>query len=433
MTQQEMVHPSYFYFDGKFTQDIIYAGFNVQFFIKFLISIQKKANNKLVTFGTLRKYKDAVQWGSDVRKEPLPTIYYRDIKEFLKGYKTQTAQAKKNGQLDERAADPITIELYKLILTWAIENNNIFVWFWTVAQWNNMARAANIDPLCFHNFSLGTDTIVCKYDDSKADKDGEKLSEKNIYANPFDMKMCFWTAMGVYCCLNSERLATSEKLFVTTKAKEKSAKSKYQEQLMGILKNKEQIVANHMRFDRANGYSLRKGSATHATSGTTCPPPIPSIARRGEWSMGAVLDVYWHFAEPGDFFLGRILMGADPNKEDFGTLPPHWTMIDPLSNADVKEAASMCFGNILKNYEGKPEDPTALLLRTLAAIVFNSDAMLDILKKYPSHDFGKIALLHNRDLLSKLKKLVTTDPTDGVMTNATGIPPHVELAIKSKV
>ena len=41
-----------------------------------------------------------------------------------------------------------------------------------------MGRYASIDPLGFHNFAVAQDSIKCKYDDSKADKDGEKLSEK---------------------------------------------------------------------------------------------------------------------------------------------------------------------------------------------------------------------------------------------------------------
>lgn len=41
-----------------------------------------------------------------------------------------------------------------------------------------MARCASVDPLGFHNFSLGQDSLIVKYDDSKADKDGERLSEK---------------------------------------------------------------------------------------------------------------------------------------------------------------------------------------------------------------------------------------------------------------
>ena len=46
-----------------------------------------------------------------------------------------------------------------------------------------MARCASVDPLGFHNFSLGQDSLIVKYDDSKADKDGDRLSEKHIYAN----------------------------------------------------------------------------------------------------------------------------------------------------------------------------------------------------------------------------------------------------------
>jgi hypothetical protein len=51
-------------------------------------------------------------------------------------------------------------------------------------------------------------------------------------------------------------------------------------------------------------HSLHKGDATKASSGITCPPPVSSIAARGKWSLGHVLDLYWHFAEPGDSFLG---------------------------------------------------------------------------------------------------------------------------------
>jgi hypothetical protein len=44
------------------------------------------------------------------------------------------------------------------------------------------------------------------------------------------------------------------------------------------------------------GRGVRKGSATQASAGTTCPPPVSLIAARGEWSMGKVLDVYYHHA-----------------------------------------------------------------------------------------------------------------------------------------
>ena len=68
---------------------------------------------------------------------------------------------------------------------------------------------------------------------------------------------------------------------------------------------------------------MRKGSATMACNGTTCPPSISSLAQRGEWSIGKILDIYWHFAAPGDTFLGRILAGFDPNAPSFATPPVH--------------------------------------------------------------------------------------------------------------
>jgi hypothetical protein len=57
-------------------------------------------------------------------------------------------------------------------------------------------------------------------------------------------------------------------------------------------------------------HGLRKGSATHVSCATTAPPPIASIANRGDWSLGKVLDVYWQFAEVGDAYLAMHDIGA---------------------------------------------------------------------------------------------------------------------------
>jgi hypothetical protein len=72
------------------------------------------------------------------------------------------------------------------LLHWAVAENNVFVWFWTLAQWNFMVQSASIGPLSFANFRTGTDSIIVKYDNSKMDKAGEQLSEKNLYANVND-------------------------------------------------------------------------------------------------------------------------------------------------------------------------------------------------------------------------------------------------------
>jgi hypothetical protein len=88
----------------------------------------------------------------------------------------------------------------------------------------------------------------------------------------------------------------------------------------------------------------------------------------------------------------------------------------------------MLCGPILVAYDGKPENPAGLLLRCLPSLVFHSGALLEVMVEHPGHDFAKISILHDRELLDGLKKLVTTDQTPEVMTVATGIPPHVGMA-----
>jgi hypothetical protein len=76
-----------------------------------------------------------------------------------------------------------------------------------------MARSASIDPLGFHNISKGVDSIVIKYDDSKADNAGEKVSPKNIFANPFNPYICSFLSLGCYFCINRETFMTNDKIF----------------------------------------------------------------------------------------------------------------------------------------------------------------------------------------------------------------------------
>ena len=71
-----------------------------------------------------------------------------------------------------------------------------------------------------------------------------------------------------------------------------SAASRYVEQLTAVVSRHETELKTHMEVERFNPYGLWKGAATFATSGTTMSPSVPAIARRGEWSIGGVLDCY---------------------------------------------------------------------------------------------------------------------------------------------
>ena len=188
----------------------------------------------------------------------MPTQFYESMETYLSAYKKKFASAKKQGNVGEYSTDPIPLAVYKLLLQWSIETNNIFSWIWTLLQWNCMAWSALIDCLCFHNFSLGQDSIIITYDKTKADKAGEKLSEKNVYANPLDWTMCTWLAFGIYCSLFSGNLSASERIFLKRGTKEGTASSKYHEQILGLVKGHEATIMTQMRVERLNPYGLRK-------------------------------------------------------------------------------------------------------------------------------------------------------------------------------
>ena len=199
-----------------------------------------------------------------------------------------------------------------------------------------------------------------------------------------------------------------------------------------MMKEHLNTVLQYVRERHASCHGIRKGGATHVTTGTTVPPPIPSIAGRGEWSMGKVLDVYWHFAEPGDNYLGRCIVGIDPSDPKFASLPPHWTVSSPLENEHIAKAMKLLYAPILEKWGGHSHsDPIGLLLFILPSMIHHIDWIVNIASSESNHPFATLPLLQEPDLIIKLKKLVTLKPTE-VMPRATGIPPHVETTVKLK-
>ncbi len=118
----------------------------------------------------------------------------------MKSLKVTTAEAKGQNQLDEQEADPIPLPLLRFMCKCAIVSGNAFLWVMALLQWNCMARSQNIDDMTFGMFSMGIDSIILQYNQTKTNKKGEKCSPKNCYANPFDVVICLFTALAIYFC-----------------------------------------------------------------------------------------------------------------------------------------------------------------------------------------------------------------------------------------
>jgi hypothetical protein len=70
---------------------------------------------------------------------------------MLAGIQERDDDGKKDGMLDEQEADPITWSLFRKILQRALDGKNIYLWVFSILQWNCMARSINIGVLALHS------------------------------------------------------------------------------------------------------------------------------------------------------------------------------------------------------------------------------------------------------------------------------------------
>jgi hypothetical protein len=101
---------------------------------------------------------------------------------------------------------------------------------------------------------------------------------------------------------------------------------------------------------------------------------------------------------------------------------------DPMANEDIRETMDLFFGTILHNWENtKDSNPTPILLRCFASLVFNYKWILETITTTPGHQFLAIPIINHPDLLHRLHAMVTILSDSKLMTS-TGIPPHIETA-----
>lgn len=133
--------------------DLVYTGLNVSVAKAFIACKKTKANGKHSTYDNLRKYHDAILFGSEKAHKPLPPSYERDMRVFLASCRKETVAMIKEGKVEMQEADAIPFQLYRKICFWAIESQDIFLWAWVCVEWNLMARSASVDPIGIQHFT----------------------------------------------------------------------------------------------------------------------------------------------------------------------------------------------------------------------------------------------------------------------------------------
>ena len=146
-------------------RDLVYEGLRVDMVIAYMAATKAKATAedavaKIYSYEHMRKIHDAALFGARTVQQVLSSSYYSEMHSVLQSFRKETADACSHGNVDEKSADPISFSHFRMILTWAIERGNIFVWVWTILQWNLMARPISIDPLALHNIGISEDHFV---------------------------------------------------------------------------------------------------------------------------------------------------------------------------------------------------------------------------------------------------------------------------------
>ena len=127
LTHNERTNPDIFH--HKNAVDLKYEGMNTRLIMAFLATKKTKANGKTASHAHLRKYNDAILFGAEQINENLPTEFYVEMTNFLNAFKKEFGKAREEGRVDERESDPISWGLFRIILGWALTENNVFVLF----------------------------------------------------------------------------------------------------------------------------------------------------------------------------------------------------------------------------------------------------------------------------------------------------------------
>jgi hypothetical protein len=111
------------------------------------------------------------------------------------------------------------------------------------------------------------------------------MFDKNMYSNPLDLLMSINLALGIWFCLKQGQFENSSNIFQAENTKDGTASARYCKQLAELFIKFTDVLVSYIRINHCCPHGVRKGSGTHALSGTTCPVSITSVANRGDWCL----------------------------------------------------------------------------------------------------------------------------------------------------
>ena len=337
-----------------------------------------------------------------------------ELKEHFRGLK-RTVQSVSAGETSIKTGkEPLSFGLYRYLSLKLLEKGKKdfqFAHFFIVLCWNLMCRSNNVFGIDYRHMNWRDDALCIYFSQTKTDQLGERPKDpRHVYPNPHVPEICPVLALGLYWLTFS--FDTSSKLFPGN-----SQYDRFRKALQRIA-NLEQVKQHleELGLDSSDicSNSMRKGSATFCSSGSTSCPSSSAIHLRAGWAMGGVQDTYIRYEAAGDMYVGRTVSGLPRDRAEFASVGPYFK-----DNDEIQAGMEKVFPNL-------PDNLKEIGKNVLASLVYHSDFLLQTL---PANDAVlKSVLFRDRNLLSSLKSLaIVSLPGDSNGRFATGVPPHISI------
>ena len=365
----------------------------------------------------MRKYLDAMATCCKTYGRTLDLNNLQKMHDHKLNMRKEHTQAASKGKTVKCDADPIPYPMYATFAQYLFEKGDTKSLAWCTQEWNMMGRSQHVENLTYHAMEVNNDALRMHHDGGKGDQQGERNTYKHMYANPFNVSTCPITTMALHFAFDQSVDEDCAFVFPSRDADGATFRRVFYEWINTLDPS---VLALWVRPGHATPHGFRKGSTTHVGTQTMCPPPMASICRRAEWTMGDMLDIYMNFGDVGDRYLGRILAGLNPNAISFTTLPPHFTC--EANDERITIALTLTFPHLMAN-----QNLRGVLTFMLASLVHHSTTLMDLARADPHHPFNKLRLYQDEDLLTSLRGIVTTTTTtsDALTMVAIGIPAHI--------
>ena len=240
---------------------------SVAHFKLFIAAHAKKENEMVMKGGSMRAYKQAIDFGAKEAGVKLSQEWTEQVEDYMKNYTKWAAAQGLKGKLEDHADEAMPCTMWMWLCLQFLKWGNVWMWLWCIIQWNTMSRSDNIMTLCWSRFlrSAAGDCMSVTWGKTKKDPMGAQTSPKHLYANPLAPELSLFLALGIYVATSAIDIG-SPYVFPGLK----SAASRFNNGLLNTLKKfPDKVLQFGSMASKIRSHSVRKGATSLACTGST--------------------------------------------------------------------------------------------------------------------------------------------------------------------